>query len=149
MSSPQQKVSKTVIRNWNSLTDILPPNIFNLYRKVLTCSLNNNSNVARGKIRESPNCDLCGKPQMQFHFLNNCISVINDVQFKWFQDSIFKTILFYFTSTNKHDVFADIEGYRSSAVSFNSSIPDIAIIKDNILYAGELTVFFETNISKS
>ena len=23
MSSPQQKVSKTVIRNWNSLTDIL------------------------------------------------------------------------------------------------------------------------------
>ena len=29
MSSLQQKVSKTVVRNWNSLNNSLPPNIFN------------------------------------------------------------------------------------------------------------------------
>ena len=29
MSSLRLKVSKTVIRNWNSLTKTLPPNIFN------------------------------------------------------------------------------------------------------------------------
>ena len=59
MSSLQQKVSKTVTRNWNSLTNTLPPNIFNFCRKALIFSLNdNNSNLARWKIRDSPNCDL-------------------------------------------------------------------------------------------
>ena len=32
ISPLQQKVSKTSIRNWNSLTNIVPPNVFNLYR---------------------------------------------------------------------------------------------------------------------
>ena len=32
ISPLQQKVSKTSIRNWNSLTNTVPPNVFNLYR---------------------------------------------------------------------------------------------------------------------
>ena len=82
MSSLQQKVSKTVIRNWNSLINTLPSNIFNFCRKTLIFSLNNNSNLARWKIIDSPNCDLCGKPQTQIHLLNNCTSAISDGQFK-------------------------------------------------------------------
>ena len=82
MSSLQQKVSKTVIRNWNSLTNTLPPNTLNFCRKALIFSLGNNSNLARWKIRDSPNCDLCGKPQTQVHFLNNSTSAINDDLFK-------------------------------------------------------------------
>ena len=35
------------------------------------------------------------------------------------------------------------------AVLFNSSIPNVVVIKDNILYAVELTVFSETNFSKN
>ena len=142
MPSLQQKVSKTVIRHWNSLTNTLPPSIFNFYRKPLIFFLNNNSNLAGLKIRDSPNCDLCGKPQTQIHFLNNCTSAINDGRFKWRRDSILKTILFYLTSTKKYDVFADVEGFRSSTVLFNSLIPDIVVIKDNILYTIELTVLF-------
>ena len=46
-------------------------------------------------------------------------------------------------------MFADVEGYRSSAALFNSSIPDTVAIKGNILYTIELTVYFETNFSKS
>ena len=118
MSSLQQKVSKTVIRNWNSLINTLPSNIFNFCRKTLIFSLNNNSNLARWKIIDSPNCDLCGKPQTQINFLNNCTSVINDGHFKWRHDSILKTILFYLTKTNEY-VFADVEEYKSSAVLFN------------------------------
>ena len=45
-------------------------------------------------------------------------------------------------------MFADVEGSRSSAVLFSSSLPDTVVIKDNILYAIELTLCFETNISK-
>ena len=51
------------------------------------------------------------------------------------------------TRTNKCDVF--IEGYRSYAVLFNKSIPDIFVIKDKVLYVIELIVCFEANFSKS
>ena len=89
------------MRNYNSLTNTLPPNIFNFCRKTLIFSLNNNnSNLACWKICDLPNRDLCGKPQTQIHFLNNHNTAINDGQFKWCHDLILKTILFYFTSTS-------------------------------------------------
>ena len=77
VSSLQQKVSKTVIKNWNSSTNTLRANISNFCRKALIFSLNNNSNLAHWKILDSPNCGLSGKPQTQIHFLNNCTSVVN------------------------------------------------------------------------
>ena len=46
-------------------------------------------------------------------------------------------------------MYAGVQGYRSSAVLFNSSIPNIVVIKDNILYTIELPVCFGTNFSKS
>ena len=46
-------------------------------------------------------------------------------------------------------MFAYVEGYNSSAVFFASSIPDILVINNDILYAIELTVCFETNFQKS
>ena len=60
-SSLHQNVTKIMIRNWNLLINSLPSNIFNCCRKSLIFLLNNNSNQARWKIRNSPNCDLCGK----------------------------------------------------------------------------------------
>ena len=55
LSSLQQNVTKTTIRHWNLLIKCLPSNIFNFCRKALIFSLNNNSNLARWKIRNSPN----------------------------------------------------------------------------------------------
>ena len=115
--SLQQNVSKTVIRNWNLLTNTRPPGILSFCRKTLIFSLN--SNLVRWKISDSPNCYLCRQPQWQIHFLNNCTSAINDGRFKWRHDSILKSILFYLTSTNEYDVFANVDGYRSSAELFN------------------------------
>ena len=46
-------------------------------------------------------------------------------------------------------MFADVEGYNSSAVFFASSIPDIVVINNDIFYAIELIVCFETNFQKS
>ena len=63
LSSLQQNVTKPTIRNWNLLINCLPSNIFNFCRKALTFSLDNNSNLARSRIRHSLNCDLCGKTQ--------------------------------------------------------------------------------------
>ena len=80
-----------------------------------------------GRFMTRPTCDLCGKPQTQISFSNNCTSAINDDRFKWRHNSILKTILFYLTSTSEFDVFAYVEGYRSSAVLFNSSVPDIVV----------------------
>ena len=71
LSSLQQNVTKTLIRNWNSLINCLSSNIFRFCRKALIFSLNNNSNLARWKIRNSPNCDLCGKTKTQIHALNH------------------------------------------------------------------------------
>ena len=45
-------------------------------------------------------------------------------------------------------MFADVEGCNSSALFFASSIPDIAVINNDIFYAIELTVCFETNFQK-
>ena len=81
------------------------------------------------------------------HALNNCTSFLNNGQLKPHHDSILKTILFYLTSANKYDVFADVEGYYS-AVLFNLSVRYIFFIKDNILYTIELTVCFERSFSK-
>ena len=134
LSSLQQNVTKTTIRNWNLLIKCLLSNIFNFCRKALIFSLNSNSNLARWKIRNSPNCDLCGKTQTQIHALNNCIGAINDGRYKWRYNSILKTILCYICSSNEYQVFADVEGYSSFAVFFASSIPDIVVINSNILY---------------
>ena len=111
--------------------------------------MNNNSNLARWKIRNSPNCDLCGKTQTQIHALNNSIGAITNGRYKWCHDSIIKTILCYICSLNEYQVLADVKGYDSSAVFFASSIPDIVVINNDILYAIELTVCFETNFQKS
>ena len=46
-------------------------------------------------------------------------------------------------------MFANVAGYDSSAVFFASSISDIVVINNDILYAIELTVCFETNFQKS
>ena len=48
-----------------------------------------------------------------------------------------------------YDVFADNEGYRSSAELFNLPVPDTVVIKDNALYAIELKACSETNFSKN
>ena len=45
-------------------------------------------------------------------------------------------------------MFADVEGYNSSTVFVDSSIPDIVVINNNILYAIELTVNFETTFKR-
>ena len=152
--SLQQNVTKTTIRNWNLLIKYLPSNIFSFCRKALIFSLNNNSNLSRWKLRNSPNCDLCGKTQTPIHALNNCIGVINDVRYKWHHDSILKTVLCYICSSNEYQVFVDVEGYNSSVVFFASSLPDIVVINNYILYAISctndiLTVFFEANFQKS
>ena len=149
LSSLQQNVTKTTIRNWNLLINCLPSNIFNFCRKALTFSLNNNSNLTRWKIHNSPNCHLCGKNQTQTHALNTCIGAINDGQYKWRHESILKTILCYICSSNEYQMFADVEGYNSSAIFFVSSIPDIVVTNNDILYAIELTACFETNFQKS
>ena len=115
------------LEDWNLLVNSLPLNIFNFCGKALIFSLNNNSNLARWKIRNSPNCDLCGKTQTQIHALNNCIGAINDGRYKWRHDSILKTILCYICSSNEYQVFANVEGYNSFAVFFASSIPDTSI----------------------
>ena len=102
VSSLQQKVSKTRIRNWKSLTK--------LYRRIVSISAET--------------------PLFSRH------------------NSILKTSLFYLTSINKYDVFANVERYISSALLFNSSIPDTVVIKDDILYTIKLTLCFETNFLK-
>ena len=102
LSSLQQNVIKTTIRNWNLLIHCLPSNMFNFCRKALVFSLNKNSNLARWKIRSSPKYDLCGKTQTQIHGLNNCISAISDGRYKWRHDSILKTILCYIRSSNEY-----------------------------------------------
>ena len=122
LSSLQQNVTKTTIGNWNLLINCLPSNIFNFDRKALILSLNNNSNMGSLKIRNSGNCDLCDKTQIQIHILSNYIRAINNVRYKWRHDSILKTILCYICFSNKYQVFADVEGYNSSAVFFVSSL---------------------------
>ena len=45
---------------------------------------------------------------------------------------------------------ADLEGYSSPSVITGDDLrPDIVVIKENLLYIVELTVGFETNISKN
>ena len=116
------------------LINCLPSNIFNFCRKALIFfSLNNNRNLARWKICNSLNCDLCGQTQTQIHSLNNCIVTINNGRYKWRHYSILKTILCYIYSSNEYQVFADVEDYNSSAVFFPSSIPDKVVIS-NVYY---------------
>ena len=88
ISSLQQNFSKTLIRNWNSLTNTVPRNVFNLYRWALIFSLNSDSNVASWMICDSPNCELCGKLQTQIHFLNNFTSAINRFSIILLQTSV-------------------------------------------------------------
>ena len=63
---------KKMIKVWHEIVTRMPSNIVCFARRALILSLGNNSNLKRWNIRDSANCELCNKLQIQLHVFSNC-----------------------------------------------------------------------------
>ena len=103
------------------------------------------------KILNTPNCNLCEGKQTQLHVLNNCPTAVKEERYTWRHDSVLYTLARYLSALENFGfrLYAELEGYETTGTFFNSSKPDIVLVKNNCMYLIELTICFETNTTKS
>jgi hypothetical protein len=140
-----------VINRWHEITEDMTTNIFKFARKALIFSLPTNTNLNRWKKTTTDECPLCNRKQTQLHVLNNCATAANDGRYTWRHDSILYTIMHYINqlANEGYEIYADLNGYKSTSELFNRLRPDIAVKKGDTVQIIELTCCFETNLEKS
>ena len=128
----------------------MPKNIYVFIRKALIFSLPNNTNLKRcGKV-ESDSCGVCGtQRQTQLHMLAICSVAATEGRYTWRHDSILFTLLQFLSQLSLYgfELYGDLDGYRRTSEIFQTFRPDIALIKNGVVYVIERS--FETNAEKS
>lgn len=136
--------------HWLSTFDKMPRNIFNFCIRYLNNTLATNKNMFTWKKSASAQCSVCSAPQTLGHVIGGCAAHLNEGRYTWRHDSILKNLADYLKVIGNVTVYADLDGYPSPSVITGDELrPDIVVIKGNLLYILELTVGFETNISKN
>ena len=135
---------------WLSTFDKMPRNIFNFCIRYLNNTLAANKNMFTWKKSASAQCSVCSAPQTLGHVIGGCAAHLNEGRYTWRHDSILKNLADYLRLKENLCVHADLERYSSPSVITGDDLrPDMVIIKGKLLYILELTVGFETNISKN
>ena len=128
----------------------MPRNIFNFCIRYLNNTLATNKNMSTWKKSASAQCSVCNAPQTLGHVIGGCAAHLNEGRYTWRHDSILKNLADYLRLKENLCMHADLERYSSTSVITGDDLrPDIVIIKGKLLYILELTVGFETNISKN
>ena len=82
--------------------------------------------------------------------IDGCAAHLNEGRYTWRLYSILKNLADHLTVIRNVYVYADVDGYPSASVISGDNLwPDIVIIKGNLLYILELTIGFESSISKN
>ena len=135
---------------WLSTFDKMPRNIFNFCIRYLNNTLATNKNMFTWKKSASAQCSVCSAPQTLGHVIGGCAVHLNEGRYTWRHDSILKNLADYLRLKENLCVHADLERCSSPSVITGDDLrPDIVVIKGKLLYILELTVGFETNISKN
>mgnify|MGYP001793917946 CR=1 FL=1 len=139
------------ITSWQDVIKRLPESIYSFCRRYLILALPTKANLKIWNCSETNICSLCeNKAETLHHIVSNCQVAADDTRYTWRHNSVLFTIISFIESININcELYADINGYNSTCLLFNTTRPDIVIKIDNVYHMIELTVCFETNLFKS
>ena len=134
---------------WSVSQSNLPKNIFNFTVRYINNSLPTRQNLARWGISPTPDCSQCLTPETLLHVVAGCQSYLE--RFTWRHDSILNFLATTLQAVSDSSLYVDLPGYKSpSIITGDSYRPDLLLsTSSDCLYIVELTVGFESNLSKN
>ena len=132
--------------------DSLPRNLYSFAIRYLSNSLANGTNAVKWGIANSSKCLFCGENQTLQHVVSACKVSLNGGRWNWRHDSILINIARMLGKIKDLKVYCDIadsEFQTPSVITGDAERPDIVVVKERSCYLIELTVGFETNITKN
>ena len=95
-------------------------------------------------------CLFCNNPQTLGHVVASCVTSLNEKRYNFRHDSVLLNIVRCIQDIQRLNIYADIAGFKNpTLISGEDDRPDIIIHDSNQLYVLELTVGYETNMSKN
>ena len=148
-----ENLPKNIIADWTKITYFLPGFLFNFTRKALQSQLPTLANLVRWGRASSNLCPLCNAVQSNKHVLSNCSHPHALSRYTNRHNKILELLAAWFSTSldNKLTLYVDLPGSKYMQVSdiFSSLRPDMAIVKDNLVFVLELTICHETNVIAS
>ena len=140
---------------WQSFKYSLPKGVLGWAARAATNSLATPDNLFRWGKRVDSSCKLCQSPKCTlFHILSNCKVAVNGHRYDYRHDSILNYMAQHVTSSEKIDVYFDLEGRKINGGTLPADIittlarPDIVLIDrsttPHTVYLYELTVAYES-----
>ena len=143
----------TYAKYWSSVCENMPRSIYNFAIRYLNNSLSNRSNTHKWGSVPSPNCLHCQTPQTLGHVVGGCKQALKDGKFNWRHDSVLLNFTKAIASIPNVRVYSDLKDsdlfMSPSVVSGEMLRPDLIVIKGSDMFIMELTIGFETNMSKN
>ena len=113
-------------------------------------SLANGSNMFKWGRITSPLCPSYDHPQTLGHVVGGCFVHLKKGRYTYHHDSVLSNLAKSIPINERQTVYADIPGYCSpSIICGDDKRPDIVIVNDKTIALIELSVGFETNLSKN
>ena len=154
VSSVIENIPKAQITKWTAEVNKLPAVLFNFVRKAMIQQLATNSNLARWRKMTDATCQLCkASSQTNKRVLNNCAAPIALERYKTRHDVILRIIANWLKTVIaiQDTLHVDLisPSFKPLNEIFKTLRPDIAIVKDKVIYILELTICHETNLESS
>ena len=149
-----ENISKSEIKIWNDVLELLPEFLFQFTRKALQQQLPTASNLARWKRIADPTCSLCpgAKPQTNKHPLSNFSNPLMLEQYLKRHNEILKLVSTWIdlNKSPAQQLFTDIDSGNQIGEVFHDTVrPDLVIASNATIVILELTVCHESNLVSS
>ena len=142
-----------MIKDWHATLDKLPKNIYNFVTRYLNNTLPTLKNMLLWNKATSNLCYSCSNVQTLQHIVSSCKVHLEQGRYTWRHNSVLKNLVEYLSSVKKDlSFYADVDGFENPSIIAGLEVrPDMIIVNTTIrpIYVIELTIGFETNITKN
>jgi hypothetical protein len=141
-----------MVKDWHATIYKLPKNIYNFVTRYLNNTLPTLKNMILWNKTSSNLCKACSNVQTLQHVVSSCKTHLDEGRYTR-HNSILKHLVEYLSSVKKDlRFYADVEGFENPSVVTGLEDRLDMIIENytnRAIYVIELTVGFETNITKN
>ena len=142
-----------MIKDWHATLDKLSKNIYNFVTRYLNNTLPTLKNMLLWNKATSNLCYSCSNVQTLQHIVSSCKVHLEQGRYTWRHNSVLKNLVEYLSSVKKDlSFYADVDGFENPSIIAGLEVrPDMIIVNTTIraIYVIELTIGFETNITKN
>ena len=142
-----------MIKDWHATLDKLPKNIYNFATRYLNNTLPTLKNMLLWNKATSNLCYSCLNVQSLQDIVSSCKVHLEQGRYTWRHNSVLKNLVEYLSSVKKDlSFYADVDGFENPSIIAGLEVrPDMIIVNSTIraIYVIELTIGFETNITKN